>query len=144
MNDVESGVVSHILKFADYFKIFGKVVEVSDVNQLEKDLDVIVAWTEKWQMKMNTDKCKVMHIGGNNVNHKYSMLGHKLQVVEREKDLGIMLSSDTKSVEQCIYAANRANRALGMIKRTIRNREPAIMVKLYKAIVRPHLEYGTA
>jgi len=69
------------------------------------------------------------------------MLGHKLQVVEREKDLGIMLSSDMKSVEQCMYAANRANRALGMIKRTIRIKEPVILVKLYKAIVRPHLEY---
>ena len=47
MNDLESGVVSHILKFADDFKIFGKVVEVTDVNQLEKDLDVIVDWTKK-------------------------------------------------------------------------------------------------
>ena len=134
-------MVSHILKFADDVKIFGKVVEVTDVNQLEKDLDVIVDWTEKWQTKMKTDKCKVMHIGGNNANHEYSMLGHKLQVAEREKDLGIMLSSDMKSVEQCMYAANRANRALGMIKRTISNKEPAIMVKLYKALVRPHLEY---
>jgi len=45
--------------------------------------------------------------------------------------LEFMLSSDMKSVEQCMHAANRANRALGMIKRTIRNREPEIMVKLY-------------
>jgi len=51
-----------------------------------------------------------------------------------------MLSSETKSVEKCMYAANMANRALGMIKRTIRNKEPAIMVKLYKALVRLHLE----
>jgi len=72
---------------------------------------------------------------------RITMLGHKLQVVEREKDLGIMLSSDMKSVEQCMYAANRTNRALGMIKRTIRIKEPVIMVKLYKALVRPHLEY---
>jgi len=79
-------VASHIFKFADDVKIFGKVLEVTDVNQLEKDLDVIVDWTEKWQMKINrpTDKCKVMHIGGNNANHEYSMLGRKLQVVERE------------------------------------------------------------
>jgi len=47
INDLESGVVSHILKFADDVKIFGKVVEVTDVNQLEKDLDVIVDCTEK-------------------------------------------------------------------------------------------------
>jgi len=44
---------------------------------IEKDPDVIVDWTKKWQMKMNTDKCKVMHIGKNNANHEYSMLGHK-------------------------------------------------------------------
>ena len=43
-------MVSHILKFADDVKLFGKVVEVTDVNQLEKDLDVIVDWNEKWQM----------------------------------------------------------------------------------------------
>jgi len=55
--------------------------------------------------------------------------------------LGIMLTSDMKSVEQCMYAANRANRALGIIKRTIRIKELAIMVKLYKALVRPHLGY---
>jgi len=28
-----------------------------------------------------------------------------------------------------------------VIKRTITNKEPAIMVKLYKGLVRPHLEY---
>jgi len=69
------------------------------------------------------------------------MLGHKLQVVENEKGLEIVLSSDMKSVEQCMYAANRANRALGIINRKIRNKEPAIMLKLYKALLTPHLEY---
>lgn len=34
INHLESGVVSNILKFADDVKIFGKVVEVTDVNQL--------------------------------------------------------------------------------------------------------------
>jgi len=29
INDLESGVVSHILKFADDVKIFGKMVEVT-------------------------------------------------------------------------------------------------------------------
>ena len=54
-------------------------------------------------------------------------------------DLGIMLRLDMKSVEQCMYTANWANRALGMIKRTIRNIELEIMVKLYKAIVRQYI-----
>jgi len=86
INDLESGVVSNILKFADGVKIFGKAVVVMDVNQLEKDLDVIVDWTEKWQRKMNTDKCKVMYIGGNNTNP--NMLGHKVAGCGKGEVLG--------------------------------------------------------
>jgi len=46
-NDLESGVVSHILKFADDVKIFGKVDEEIDKRQMDKDLDIIVHWTKK-------------------------------------------------------------------------------------------------
>jgi len=108
---------------------------------MDKDLDIIVDWTKKWQMKLNTDKCKVMHVGKNNGNNVYSMLGQKLQVVNKEKDLGIMISPDLKSEEQCRYVASNANKVLGMVKRTIRNKDPEIMVRLFKALVRPHLEY---
>jgi len=108
--DLESGVVSHILKFADDVKIFGKVDKEIDKRQMDKDLDIIVDWTKKWQMKLNTDKCKVMHLGRNNENNEYSMLGQKLQVVNKEKDLGIMISSDMKREEQCRYAANKVNK----------------------------------
>jgi len=31
---------------------------------------------------------------------------------------------------------------LGMIKRTFSSRSKAVMLQLYKALVRPHLEYG--
>jgi len=63
-------------------------------------LDIIVDWTKKWQMKLNTDKCRVMQLGRNNGNNECSMLGQKLQVVNKEKDLGIMISSDLKREEQ--------------------------------------------
>ena len=56
IKDLESGMVSHILKFADDVKIFENAVEVMDRNHLERDLDVIVDWTENWQIRMNTAK----------------------------------------------------------------------------------------
>ena len=42
---------------------------------------------------------------------------------------------------QCCKAANEANRKLGMIKRGFKNRTRAVMLPLYKAMVRPHLNY---
>jgi len=56
IKDLQSGMVSHILKFADDVKIFEYAVEVMDGNHLERDLDVIVDWTENGQIRMNTDK----------------------------------------------------------------------------------------
>jgi ribonuclease P/MRP protein subunit RPP40 len=35
----------------------------------------------------------------------------------------------------------KANRVLGMIKRTFTNKSKYIMLRLYKSLVRPHLEY---
>ena len=37
-------------------------------------------------MVFNTKKCKVLHIGYNNVNHVYSMNGEDLQSVTKETD----------------------------------------------------------
>ena len=51
-----------------------------------------------------------------------------------------MISSDVKSLQQCVIPCNKANRVLGMIRRTINYKEQWMMVNLYKALVKPHLE----
>jgi len=53
----------------------------------------------------------------------------------------VMISSDLKSSNQCIQACSKASKMLGMIKRIISYKSPDIMVRLYKTLVRPHLEY---
>jgi len=68
------------------------------------------------------------------------MNGKVLDKVLIEKDLGIMISSDMKSSQQCVVACNNANRVLGMIRRTISYKEQWMMTNLYKSLVRPHLE----
>ena len=74
-------------------------------------------WSQDWQMDFNVDKCKVVHIGRNNPEYKYSMNRSVLQEVKQEKDLGIMITSDLKSFCQVTEAYKKANRALGMINR---------------------------
>jgi len=60
------------------------------------DLDKLVEWAEKWQMQFNVRKCKVMYVGQKNPRFSNSMSNNGLQVVETEKDLGVMISSDLK------------------------------------------------
>ena len=41
----------------------------------------------------------------------------------------------------CAYMCTKANRVLGMIARTVVYRNPDVLTRLYKSLVRPHLEY---
>jgi len=92
-------------------------------------------------MKFNVSKCKVMHTGPSNTNCSYFMNGQLLNSVTEHKDLGVIISSNLKVADHCHYACNKANKMLGMIKRTIKHRNLTVMVQLYKSLVRPHLEY---
>jgi len=47
------------------------------------------------------------------------MKGQRLLTVTEEKDLGVVISSGTKSSQQCIQAYSKASRILAMINRTI-------------------------
>ena len=57
------------------------------------------------------------------------------------RDLGVNMSTDLKVESQCNEACLKANRMLGLIKRTFVVKTPEVMLNLYKTLVRPHLEY---
>ena len=59
-----------------------------------------------------------------------------------EKDLGVTMNANKKISEQCRIAASKGNKVFGMIRRNITYKERSLIVPLYKAIVRPHLEYS--
>ena len=69
-----------------------KVWSSESRDRLKEDLRVLCEWSVTWQMKLNTDKCKVMHIGAQNLEAEYFMEGNKLEKVSEEKDLGVMIS----------------------------------------------------
>ena len=90
---------------------------------------------------MWTNKCSVIHLGQNNACAGYSLFNKPLKVSENERDLGIIVDNKLKFSEQCNSAVNKANATLGIIKRNIVSRNHGIVTKLYKALVRPKLEY---
>ena len=71
----------------------------------------------------------------------YEMGGTILSKTVNEKDLGVTMNANMKVSEQCRIAASKGNQVLGMIRRNITNKEKSLIVPLYEAIVRPHLEY---
>ena len=141
INDLEDDISSRFLKFADDTKNFRKVTNDTDKQSLEDDLDKLVKWSKKLQMLFNFGKCKCVRIGHGNMDEEYEMGHTVLGRTTQEKDLGVTLSADMKVSEQCGIAAAIGNQILRPIRRNIIYKEKQLIVPLYKAIVRPHLEY---
>ena len=142
INDIDFGVSSKISKFADDTKLGGKALTIGDCESIQKDLDNLNNWSEKWLLKFNKDKCKIMHVGYNNLKHNYKLQGRNLIRVEEEKDLGVIVKSDLKNGSQCIAASRKANTVLGFIARNFDCKTPEVITRLYTSLVRPHLEYA--
>ena len=80
-------------------------------------------------------------IGHGNMDEEYKMGDAVLGRTTQEKDLGVTFSADMKVSVQCRIAVSKGNQILGLIRITIMYKEKQLIVLLYKAIVRPHLEY---
>ena len=72
--------------------------------------------------------------------YKHEM-GGTIPTTVKEKDSGVTMNANMKVSEQCRIAASKGNQALRMIRRNITYKDKSLIVPLYKAIVRPHLEY---
>ena len=69
-------------------------------------------------------------------------MGHVLLPnVESEKDLGVTISKNLDFVEYVYSCINKANAMIAWVNRTFVSREKDLMLKIYKSMIRPHLEY---
>ena len=61
---------------------------------------------------------------------------------DNEKDLGVIFDNKLIFDLHVQAASNKANQIIGIIRRTFSYLNRYCFIKLYKAMVGPHLEYG--
>ena len=59
-----------------------------------------------------------------------------------KKGLGVMVSSNFGLRKRYIEARNKANKVLGLILRNLKTRSPEVILKLFLALVRSHVDYA--
>ena len=96
---------------------------MTDVRSVQAQLDRLCVWSEKWGLKLNPAKCKVLTLSlkRNPILVTYLINGVALEQVQVMRDLGVMLDQKLAFAEHVDYTVRKANRALGLLMRTLQS-----------------------
>ncbi|CAH8626797.1 unnamed protein product [Schistosoma haematobium] len=109
------------------------------VSQIQKDLNNLTIWSEKWQLPFNLNKCGIMHFGKHPYKPRLHLNECIVQTLESVHDLGIKYTGSLNFEEHASSIISKSRRLIGFIMKNFFTTEGKLT--LYKICVRPTLEY---
>ena len=143
INDLPEEIESTIKIFADDTKIFRAISKSLDSTTLQNDLNKLITWSKTWLLPFNYEKCVTVHYGNNNPRSIYKIDNNQINSSNSEKDLGVHFDNKLKFSPHIRNIVAKANSRVGLIRKHFSNLTPQIFLPLYKALIRPILEYAS-
>lgn len=139
ISDFNKHFSSTVSFFADDTKFYNN--PVNNVNDLHSDLRSIENWCSMWKLSLNSDKCNVLHLGSNNPNNSYVLNNILIKSVNQQKDLGIIITKDLKWESHIANVVKKTNSLIFLVKKSFPRLSLHHFLKIYKAYIRPRLEF---
>ena len=116
-----------------------------DQLALQKDLDILEQWANKWGMQFNPGKCNILSISRSTpLQRFYSLFGTALQNVHEARYLGINMSDDFQWGSHIRSIADKSSSTLGLLKRNLSKCPQKLREQAYISLIRSRLEYCAA
>ena len=79
--------------FADDLKLYTVIKSTTLISPLTAAIDCLCVWSAMWQLKINIEKCILVHMGSINSIFNYSLNGSQLKSSLHVRDLGVEIDS---------------------------------------------------
>lgn len=146
INDLPRVVrAARCLMFADDLKLFLGINSTADAEALQRDIDSVVAWSDRNLLQFNASKCKTMTFTRSRspFTHTYNVSGVPLERVTEIRDLGLTLDRELTFNAHIADTCNKAYKSLGFVMRqSARFHNRSAIISLFYAFVRSKLEYN--
>ena len=145
INNITEILKNALIKiFADDSKLIKEIENEEDRRKLMEDLNAVLKWAEDNKMELNDTKFMLLQHGKqDNLKQPYRINENViLEKAEYAKDLGILVDSELKFNQQIDTCTTSASQIAGWTLRVFHSRSKEVMLVLYKALIRPKLEYG--
>src|SRR6266516_375614 len=98
------------------------ISNIAECEKLNDSGQSIFDWSEKWCMKLNVDKCKILQVKGRDENkftYTFSKCNNSftLEYVDHIKDLGVIIDRDLSFDLHISEKVSKAFQMLGIINR---------------------------
>ena len=149
INDITKEISpgTSINMFADDIAMYRVIKSPDDYTQLQIDIDSIASFMDRKSLQFNSTKCKFMLVSRRTSCSvdppSLTLHGSVLQRVYSYKYLGVNISSSLSWKEHVSVICKKTKRQIGLLHRRFSKAvSPEIMLKLYKAFIRPCMEYA--
>ena len=144
INDMVENVSSYVSLFADDAKLLRKVRDSEDCRELQKDIDRVREWSNKWQMQFNNRKCKKIEFGKSSkrCSFNYKLGQDTIKKVTEEKDLGVICAEDLSPEKHINKITGESLNLLKNIRTAFAYLDDNMMKKIITSMIRPRLEYA--
>ncbi|KAK4819849.1 hypothetical protein QYF61_012994 [Mycteria americana] len=137
INYRDSGIECTLTRFAENNRLRSAVDLLEGRDAIQRNHDRLEERACANPLKSNKAKCKVLHLGQGSTQYQYRLGDEWIA----EKVLGILVDKKLYVSQQCALMAQKASCILAYIKRSVASRSKEVILPLYSALVRPHLEY---
>ena len=139
INDLPRDILARLFLFADDTKSMQKLISTTSYNELQDDINRLIEWSRKWELKFNTSKCKVMHFG-NHTSNSYTMLNF-IEFITEEKDLGVTIDHKLNFSSHVVTQVKTTNKMMDLIRRSYTHLNITSFRYLFNSLLRLHLQY---